>query len=68
MDFSQAVIDEFISFYNYERINKDGFTPYEIRSKTIWLFFYKAFLFSSAKFGSVQWVGDFFICKDFLRD
>ena len=35
MDFSQAVIDEFISFYNYERINKDGFTPYEIRSKTI---------------------------------
>ena len=31
----QAVVDEFISFYNYERINKDGFTPYEMRSRTI---------------------------------
>ena len=24
-----------LTFYNYERINKDGLTPYEIRSKTI---------------------------------
>ena len=31
----KTVGDEFVSFYNYERINKDGLTPYEFRSKTI---------------------------------
>ena len=28
------IVDEYIHFYNYARINKECLTPYEIRSKT----------------------------------